>query len=115
MLRSQGYFSNSGHLALLRANGVVAFTREVQEVGRPPHEDVDIGKIDGFDPARDEFIPFDIAIDEDAWTIQIGSVKHVEKIKDLPYVFSEGRIIIEGQFCWVCLRNLEVISLSGGS
>jgi hypothetical protein len=105
MLRSQGYFANSGHLAVLRENGVVALTQEV-DGGR--HEDVEIGRIEGFDPARDEFVPFDIAIDEKAWTIQIGSTKHKKKISELPYVFSEGRIIVEGQFCWVCLRKLDV-------
>ena len=25
--------------------------------------------------------------------------------------FSEGRIIVEGQFCWVCLRSLDVTPL----
>jgi hypothetical protein len=108
MLRSQGYLASSGHLAVVRANGIVAYTREVEGVH---HEDVEIGRMDGFDPARPDFLPFDIAIDEEAWTIGIGTVTHRVSVADLPFVFSEGRIIIEGQFCWVCLRNLEVTAL----
>jgi hypothetical protein len=108
MLRSQGYLASSGHLAVLRANGDVAFTHEV---GGTQHEDVAIGFLDGFNLARNEFVAFDIAIDEEAWIIQIGSVKRSIKISELPHVFSEGRIIIEGQFCWVCLRRLEITAL----
>jgi len=108
MLRSQGYLASSGHLAVLRANGDVAFT---QEVGGTQHEDVGIGYIDGFDAGRNNLVPFDIAIDEKAWTIQIGSVKRTIEIPNLPYVFSEGRIILEGQFCWMCLRKLEITPL----
>jgi hypothetical protein len=47
-------------------------------------------------------------MDESVWSLRIGSVEHATKISDLPYVFSDGRIIVEGQFCWVCLRSLEV-------
>ena len=105
MLRSQGYMANSGHLALLRANGEVAITREVE--GRH-HEDVDVGKIEGFDPTHPGFIRFDVTINESEWNIRIGSVQHTTRIRDLPHVFSEGRIVVEGQFCWICLRTLEV-------
>jgi hypothetical protein len=105
MLRSQGHMANSGHLALLRANGEVAITREVDG---NRHEDVDIGKIEGFDPSREGFISFEVLMDESVWSLRIGSVEHATKISDLPYVFSDGRIIVEGQFCWVCLRSLEV-------
>jgi len=105
MLRSQGYMANSGHLALLRANGEVLFTRETPEKG---HEDVLIGKIEGFDPSREEFVPFDITLNEVAWHIRIGSVEHTTNVCDLPHVFSDGRIIVEGQFCWMCVRTLEV-------
>ena len=72
---------------------------------------MNIGKIEGFDPQA--FIPFDVSIDESVWNIRIGSVEHTTRICDLPYVFSEGRIIVEGQFCWVCLRRLEVTPLDG--
>jgi len=109
MLRSQGYMANSGHLALLRANGVVAVRQEFED-GRPP--DVDIGKINNFDPTSSQPIPFDVAINETSWTIRIGSVEHSTNICDMPYVFSQGRIVVEGQFCWVCLRSLEVSELS---
>jgi len=111
MLRSQGYLASSGHLALLRGNGVVAHTQEVPEPNGMRHEDVEIGAIDRFNSLDGAFVPFDISIDENAWTIEIGSVKHVRRITDVPYVFSAGRIVIEGQFCWVCLRKLEVTRL----
>jgi hypothetical protein len=103
MLRSQNYFANGGHMALLRINGE-AFM--VQPVQGQPHKDVPIGRIDGFDP--DQFVPFDISINESVWSIRIGSVEHTTRIVDLPHVFSGGRIIVEGQFCWICLRTLEV-------
>jgi hypothetical protein len=100
--------ANSGHLALLRANGEVAITREVDG---HRHEDVDIGKIEGFDPTREGFISFEALMDESVWSLRIGSVEHATKISDLPYVFADGRIILEGQFCWVCLRSLEVSTI----
>ncbi|MCX6620955.1 MAG: hypothetical protein NTY38_07715, partial [Acidobacteria bacterium] len=104
MLRSQGYLASSGHLALLRANGEIAFTREVDG----DHQDVDIGKIKNFDPEGSGFVPFDIAIDEEAWAIGIGDISQRVPIVDLPLVFSAGRIVIEGEFCWASLRNLRV-------
>ena len=107
MVRSQGYLADRGHLALLRMSGEVITT---QPQDGQAHKDVNIGKIEGFDPA--EFIAFDISIDESAWKVRIGSVEHATRICDLPYVFSEGRIIVEGQFCWVCLRTLEVSNVS---
>ncbi len=107
MLRSQGYLADSGHLALLRMNGEVAMTQPAP--GRP-HQDVEIAEIEGFDP--NQFVPFDISIDESVWSIRIGSVEHTTPIVDLPHVFSKGRIIVEGQFCWVCLRTLEVSNVS---
>ena len=110
MLRSQGYFANSGHLALLRMNGEVARTERTEDGG---HKDVDIGKIEGFDPNQQEFISFDVSINEAAWNIRIGNVEQTTRICDLPYVFSAGRIIVEGQFCRVCLRRLEVTPLDG--
>jgi hypothetical protein len=109
MLRGQGYFANSGHMALLRTSGEVI---TVHPVEGQPHRDVIVGKIDGFDPRREGFIPFDVSIDESAWKVQIGSVTHTTRICDLPYVFTEGRVIVEGQFCRVCLGKLEVFDVS---
>ena len=108
MLRSQGYLASSGHLAVLRANGEVARTQENE--GKD-HVDIDLGKIGGFDPQRKDFVPFEVSIDETEWRIQIGSVEHATKISGLPLAFADGRIIVEGQFCWVCLRRLEVEAL----
>jgi hypothetical protein len=103
MLRSQNYFANGGHMALLRLTGEVVTVRPVEN---QPHQDVIVGKIEPFDAER--FVPFDVSIDENVWKVQIGSVEHTTRISDLPYVFSEGRVIVEGQFCWVCLGMLEV-------
>jgi len=72
---------------------------------------VDIGKIEGLNPSHDGPVPFDIAIDEVDWTVEIGLVRYERKISDFPHLFSKGRIIVEGQCCWVCLRRLEIISL----
>jgi hypothetical protein len=108
MLRSQGYMANSGHLALLRADGVVAVRQEFDD-GRLP--DVDIGKLDNFDPTDPQPIPFDITINETSWKVRIGSVEHTTRIRDMPFVFSQGRIVVEGQFCWACLRTLKVSKL----
>ena len=80
MLRAQGHMASSGHLALLRANGEVAFTQEVPGKG---HEDVDIGNIEGFDSAVDGFIPFDIMLNETEWRISIGSVERTTRVSDL--------------------------------
>ncbi len=103
MLRSQGYHASSGHLAVLRANGEVAFTQE----GEGGHTDIDIGKLKDFDPHAPGFVPLEVMIDEQIWEIRIGSIAKRVLIRDLPLVYSEGRVILEGQFCWMCLRNLQ--------
>ncbi|MCC6394531.1 MAG: hypothetical protein IT167_28305 [Bryobacterales bacterium] len=105
MLRSQGYLASSGHLAVLRADGSVART---QENGGNQHVDIELGQIDDFDPQAGKIVHFDVSIDEAEWRIRMGSVEHAAAISDLPLVFAEGRIIIEGQFCWVCLRKLDI-------
>lgn len=104
MLRSQGYFANMGHLALLRSNGEVART----EFAAGQHKDIDVGKIEGFDSTKRECVLFDVSIDEKVWKIHIGSVEHSAPISELPEVLSEGRIIVVSQFCWVGLRNLSI-------
>jgi hypothetical protein len=91
-------------------DGLAQVARTQENEGRN-HVDVDLGKIDGFDSERKEFVSFEVSIDESSWRIKIGSVDYTTKVCDLPLVFAEGRIIVEGQFCWVCLRRLEVEAL----
>ena len=109
MVRSQGYLATSGHLAVLRANGEVAYT---QELNGTEHRDVNIGWLKGFDPNAPGFVSFDVSIDENNWSIRIGSVSRAISVADLPFVFAEGRILLEGQFCWMCVRTLTIESLA---
>lgn len=104
MLRSQGYFANMGHLALLRSNGSVARTNESTD---GTHADIDLGTIPGFDSSKREFVPFEISIDEQEWKVKIGSIEHSTPIADLAPTFSEGRIILVSQYCWVGLRSIK--------
>ena len=105
MVRGQGYLASSGHLAVLRANGEVAYT---QETDGHQHQDVSIGKIEHFDASGPDFVPFDVKIDEEHWSIRIGTVSKIIAVPDLPLVFAAGRVLLEGQFCWMCVRSLVV-------
>ena len=65
-------------------------------------------RIAGFDPKKRKFVSFDITINEQFWKLRIGSVEHSIPIRDLPEVFSEGRIIVASQFCWVGLKHMSI-------
>lgn len=108
MLRSQGYLANYGHLAYVRSNGTVWITLEEDRGTR--HTDIQIGTIDNWDLGK--FVHFDIAIDHREWRIKIGTVEHVRSVKELPYVFGEGRVLFEGYSCWIGLKNLRVTELA---
>lgn len=106
MVRSQAYLADKGHLAYMRADGSVWVTLE--EENGTKHRDEQIGQIPNFDPTSLTFIPFDISMDDTAWKVNIGPVQWRASIESLPYVFGEGRILLESFFAWIGLRNLSV-------
>jgi hypothetical protein len=97
-----------GHLVLLRSDGSVARTaRKTEDPAK--HYDVELGKLNGYDPAR--FVTFEIAFDDQAWDITVGSVKTRVPVQEMPFVFSAGRILMQTYMCRVGVRKLEVRAL----
>jgi hypothetical protein len=107
-LRSQLFWANMGHLVLLRSDGSVARTARKTE-DPATHYDVELGKLNGYDPAR--FVTFEIAFDDQAWDITVGSVKTRVPVQEMPFVFSAGRILMQTYMCRVGVRKLEVRAL----
>jgi hypothetical protein len=105
-VRSQGYLANKEHLVYLHADGAVWVTLE--EDGGTRHTDVFVGRINHFDPESDQPIVFDVLFDDNSWSLQVGSVNWSYSTDKLPYVFSHGRIMVQGLLCWVGMRSLEV-------
>jgi hypothetical protein len=107
-LRSQLFWANMGHLALLRSDGSVARTARKSE-DPATHYDVELGKLNGYDPAS--FVRFEIAFDDQAWNIAVGSIKTRLPVQEMPFVFAAGRILIQTYMCRVGVRRLEVCAL----
>jgi hypothetical protein len=107
-LRGQLFWANMGHLVLLRSDGSVARTARKTE-DPATHYDVELGTLNGYDPAR--FVTFEIAFDDQAWDITVGSVRTRIPLMEMPFVFSAGRILIQTYMCRVGVRKLEVRSL----
>lgn len=106
MVRSQGYLANFGHLAYLKGDGSIWITLE--ENGGQQHRDEHIGQLTGFNLSDHDFLPFEVSMDDTKWRLQIADLGWERAISDLPYVFSEGRILLQGFFTWVGLRELAV-------
>jgi len=96
-----------GHLVLLRSNGDVA--RTARDEDPATHHDVELGKLNGYDPAS--FVPFAITFDDQALDIAVGTVKTRVPVKEIPFVFSAGRILVQTYMCRVGIRNLELRAL----
>ena len=103
MLRGQSFWANHGHLMHFRADGSIWVTLE-RDTG---HDNEQIGKVDGFNPATDD-LDFDITMDAKAWRIQVGAVTWARSISDLPHVFWDGKIIIQTYCAWLALKSLTV-------
>ncbi len=111
MVRSQGYLANFGHLIYLKHDGSVWVTLE-RDGGRE-HDDEQVGQLINFDPEADEFLRFEVSMDESRSQVGIGDCEWERAVSDLPYVYAEGRVLLQGFFTWVGLRDLEVQSLPG--
>jgi hypothetical protein len=109
MLRSQSYLADKGHLAYLRSDGSVWVTLE-QDNGMK-HHDEKVGQLEDFDPEKSGFVPFDVSMDDSTWKVKIGSIDWSAPVDSLPYVFGQGRVLLESFFAWVGLRNLSVSAL----
>lgn len=104
MVRSQSFWANHGHLAYMRADGSVWVTLE-KEAG---HHDELIGQMPGFEPQTNHFTRFDISIDDIAWKVTVGRVHWEAPVTILPHVFGDGRVLFEGYFTWIGLRDLTL-------
>ncbi len=106
MVRSQGYLANKGHLLYVRSNGTVCVTLE-QDAGAK-HDDLEIGRLVNFDAAADIPLQVEVWFNDNEWAVKVGNVEWSRPVDKLPFVFSDGRVLVEGYFCWIGLRSLEV-------
>jgi hypothetical protein len=104
-LRAQFFYANLGHLALLRSDGTVVRTARDEDPNS--HHDVVLGRIDSYNP--EEFIPFEVALDDTAWEIHVGAVKTRVPLTDMRFVFSAGRVLVQTFMCRIGIRHVEVL------
>jgi len=109
MLRSQGFYVNFGYLVHLYPDGRVLTTVPKKEAGYDPQRDVELlGQVKDFAAERDDFVPFDIQIEEGMLKASVGTVNAV---KDMPFVFTRGRILFQTAYTRAGLRNVRVEAL----
>jgi hypothetical protein len=103
-LRAQLFYANMGHLVLVRSDGTVSRTSRNENEKLP---DVILGQIDPYDP--EAFVPFEIAMDDEAWEIQVGAIKGRVPFAEMGLVFSAGRVLVQTFLCRVGIRHVEVL------
>lgn len=105
-VRSQGYLADQEHLAWLGSDGNVSRTGPgVNAQGKDEHR---LGWLPGFEPSLEEFIPFDIRMDSNTWSIRIGDVQQDIPLTDLPHVFCFGRILLQAYQCRAAVRKVRI-------
>jgi len=105
-VRSQGYLANYEHLAWLGNDGIVHRTGpDVEAKGKDEHT---LGQLSTFDPSREQFVPFDIRMDDKAWSIRIGDVHQEISHTDLPHVFGCGRILFQSACCRAAIKKVQI-------
>ena len=106
-LRAQLFYANLGHLVLVRSDRTVNRTAR----GEDPtsHHDVPLGRINPYNP--EDFVRFEVSIDDAAWDIQVGTVKIRVPLTEMAFVFAAGRIFLETYMCRVGVRHVEVLPI----
>lgn len=103
-VRSQSFWANHGHLAYIRKDGSVWVTLE-KESG---HADQPIGRIDHFKPGPSNLLELTTRLDNRGWHVSVDRVTWHMPLEKMPFVFSDGRILVQGYFTWIALQSLEV-------
>ena len=96
-LRAQLFYANLGHLVLLRSDGTVVRTARDEDGS---HHDVPLGRIDPYNP--EDFVQFQVSLDDTAWEIQVGTVKTRVPLTEMSFIFAAGRVLVQTFFAaWV--------------
>ena len=106
-LRAQFFWANFGHLVLLRSDGTVMRTARGEDPAS--HRDILLGRIDPYNP--EDFVRFDVSVDDAAWAIQVGTVKARVPLTEMDYVFAAGRVLVQTYMCRVGIRHVEVLPI----
>lgn len=104
MVRGQHYYSNLGHLVLVREDGKVSMTVREDDTGKS-HDEL-LGTIPGFDISG--FADFDISIDDGSLSGKVNQTEFSQPLANLKYVFTAGRVIFIAGFCRIGIRNITV-------
>jgi hypothetical protein len=78
----------------------------VREDDTGKYHDEPLGKISDFDIRK--FASFDISMDDNVLNIKVNNFSHSKKLRELPYVFSAGKIIFIAGACRIGIRNVEI-------
>lgn len=105
-VRSQGYLANHEHLAWLGSDGIVYRTGPGMEA--KDKDEHSLGKLSTFDPSAEQFLPFDIRMDDKAWFIRIGDVHQEIPHTGLPHVFSSGRVLLQAYRCRAAVKKVQI-------
>lgn len=106
MLRSQHFFANFGHLVYLNQDGAVSRTVPEDDLGKYHNEE--FGQIDNFNPDSEEFMVFDLFMDEEALDVSVGPVRKRFAVRDMPYVFGRGNVLFQTFRARAGIRNIQI-------
>jgi hypothetical protein len=107
-LRNHHFLANWGHLAYLRADGVVIRTEPLSDLGE--YRDIEEARIAGFD-YRAAKIELEAEFTDDRFAFTIGNVEREFKVPDMPYVYGAGKVRLCTSQCRVLVREVELTPL----
>lgn len=105
-VRNQGFYANFGWLVHVREDGGVHITIPKSEEG-----DYDTEELGATSPPMgrtDPFVRFDVAVTDDGLKVQVDGVKWSKPLRELPYVFTRGRILFQTAFARAGIRHVRV-------
>ena len=113
-LRSQGYHANHSYLVHVRVNGSVAVTLP------GPNGELDrvdeLGSVETFDDlGLSQYYRFETSIDDRWLQIRVNTVSKKLDLRELPHVFTRGRVVFQSAFCRAVLHYLKVEHTGGAS
>jgi hypothetical protein len=109
-LRVQGYLANYQHLVWLSSRGKVMRTGPNRNPNEKDEHELDA--IQGFDPSRQTFYPFDVSIDTRRWSMKVGKITRQDiPVSDLPYVYGPGRVMLRTFNCRAVVRDVNIKAL----
>ena len=105
-VRNNNFFANYGHLIYLTSKGQVMRTIPFDDIGG--YNDSQIGVIEPFDPLDKKYYNFKISFDDKNISMYVDNIGDVFPIKDMPFVFSSGKILFQSYHSRMAIKSFSI-------